>query len=371
MTLHSPIARQDGWPSTIVGMGLLEWVVALGLNALVLLILTQALLSARVSFSMIDATARLSDNGRFALAVIAESLNGASAELPCAREQDNPLLRQVSFIHPSPGFVPEAMVVGWEAPNTQGAAWSLHAELEKPFSTHVNLPPALNGRVDPQSDVLMVHYRAPVSGVMVNDLRSDQLLTQQGHGLKSCSLVVMSDCTTDYVFQASQATIRSVHWSSDGVCEPGNEPIGAIDVNQWPDGRQLALYHWHAMAWFVGPPEDGERTLYRALFDRGQSRVRVEAMVEGIETLQVQFASRSSIEPMEWRSASGVSDWSSVVGVRLGVLASARMDPHSSKADGWVSQPLLGSEVAWPAGQGYVDSFQTAKALRGAQRVQR
>jgi len=352
----------------MVGMGLLEWVVALGLNALVLLILTQALLSARVSFSMIDATARLSDNGRFALEVIDQSLNKANAELPCARDMNDSQLNQVNSINPSPGFLPKALVVGWEAANTQGAAWSLHAELKQPTATHVNLPPALNGRVGPQSDVLMVHYRAPITGAMVNDLRSDQLHTQRGHGVKSCSLVVISDCTTDYLFQTSQATTRSLHWASDGRCAPGNAPISSIDIGQWPNWHRIALYHWHAVAWFVGPPDDGERTLYRALFDRGHDQVRVEAMVEGIETLQVQFVSHSSLGPMQWQSADEVADWSLVVGVRLGVLASARMDPNSSKAQALISQPLLGSEVSWSADQGYIEAFQTAKVLRGAQR---
>lgn len=355
----------------MVGMGLLEWVVALGLNALVLLMLSQALLSARVSFSMIDATARLSDNGRFALEVIARSLNSASAELPCARDNNPPRLNQVNSINPSVGFLPDALVVGWEAANTQGAAWSLHADLEQTASAHIGLPPALVGRVDPQSDVLMVHYREPLAGVMVNDLRLGQLHTQRGHGLKSCSLVVMSDCTTDYVFQTSQATTRSLHWASNGQCAPGNKAIGAIDLDRWSDWHRIALYHWHAVAWFVGPPEDGERTLYRALFDRGHGQVRVEAMVEGIETLQVEFASHPPFGSMQWQSANEVADWPTVAGVRLGVLASARIDQTRSKVEAFILQPLLSSEISWPADQGYIDSFQTAQVLRGAQRLQR
>lgn len=368
MSRASPKPILEMRQKRLLGMGLLEWMVALGLNAMVLLILTQALLSARLSFSMIDATARLSDNGRFALEVITRSLNGASAELPCARENDDPALKQVHSIRPSSGFMPGAMVVGWEAPNTQGAQWPLHAEIEHPASTHIQLPTALVGRVDPQSDVLMVHYLEPVSGVMVNDLRPGHLNTQRSHGLKSCSFVVMSDCTTDQTFQASQVTTRSLHWSSDGQCEPGNQAISEVNLDHWPDWQRIALYHWHAVAWFVGPPEDGERTLYRALFDRGQSQVRVEAMVEGIETLQVEFASRDFLGPMQWQSADDVADWSSVVGVRLGLLASARTNQSPTRAQAFISQPLLGSEVAWPADQGYIDAFQTAKVLRGAQR---
>ena len=376
------VTRQDGCSSKIEGVGLLEWVVALGLNAVVLLILTQALLSARVSFSMIDATARLSDNGRFALEVIAQSLDSASVGLPCAREEDDPFLTQVSFTHPSSGFLPEAMVVGWEAPNTQGDAWSMHAEIEQAASAHIHWPPALAGRVDPQSDVLMIHYRAPLPGVKVNHLGPDHLYTQKAHGLKSCAVVVLSDCTTDRTLQVSRVTARSLHWSSDGQCAPGNRAVSEIDVDPWSDwphdrshngyhnGHRIALYHWRAVAWFVGPPEGGERTLYRALFDRGLDQVRVEAMVEGIETLQVEFASRHPLNPMAWQSADEVADWSSVVGVRFGLLASARMDQPLSEVEALVSHPLLSSQVSWPANQGYIDSFQTAQVLRGARRLQ-
>lgn len=356
------------------GVGLLEWVVALGLNALVLLILTQALLGARVSFSMIDATARLSDNGRFAQDVIAQSLAQASAGLPCGRVVNDPMLEQVHGIQRSPGWTPNVPVVGWEASGTQAPSWSLsvgsagHTSTGN-ASTHASLPQALAGRVDPQSDVLMVHRKTPVSGVIVTHLESNRLDTQRGHGLPACSIVVLSDCSTDHTIQVSHVSTRSLHWSAGNGCEPGNESSNNFDPARWPDWNRIALYQWQAMAWFVGPEEDGQRTLYRALFDRGQSRVRVEAMVEGIETLQVEYASHDPLQPMRWQSADAINDWRSVVGVRFGVLASARIDGSPSHQNQTTRQLLLGAEVLWPTSVGYVRTFQTAQALRGSHAV--
>lgn len=356
------------------GIGLLEWVVALGLNALVLLILTQALLGARVSFSMIDATARLSDNGRFAQDVINQSLSQASAGLPCGRAVNDPMLEQVHGIQSGPGWIPNVAVVGWEASGTQGPSWSLSVSSAGNASTgnastHASLPQALEGRVDPQSDVLMVHRKIPVSGVIVTHLESNRLDTQRGHGLPACSIVVLSDCTTDHTIQVSQVSTRSLHWSVGNGCEPGNESLNNFDPARWLDWNRIALYQWQAMAWFVGPEEDGQRTLYRALFDRGQSRVRVEAMVEGIETLQVEYASHDPLQPMRWQSADAINDWRSVVGVRFGVLASARIDGAPTHEDQTTRQPLLGTEVLWPTSMGYVRTFQTAQALRGGHAV--
>lgn len=356
------------------GVGLLEWVVALGLNALVLLILTQALLGARVSFSMIDATARLSDNGRFAQDAIAQSLTQASAGLPCGRAVNNPLLEQFHGIQRSPGLIPNVAVVGWEASGTQGPSWSLSVgsagnASTGNTSTHPSLPPALAGRVDPQSDVLLVHRKTPVSGVRVTHLESNRLDTELGHGLRACSILVLSDCTTDHTIQVTQVSTRSLHWSVGDGCEPSNESLDEFDPARWPDWNRIALYQWQAMAWFVGPEESGQRTLYRALFDEGQSRVRVEAMVEGIETLQIEYASHDPLQPMQWQSADAITDWRSVVGVRFGVLASARIDgspPHQNQI---TRQLLLGTEVLWPASVGYVRAFQTAQALRGTHAV--
>lgn len=351
------------------GIGLLEWVVALGLNALVLLILSQALLGARVSFSMIDATARLSDHGRFAQDVINQSLAQASAGLPCGRAANDPLLEQFHGIQRSPGWIPNVAVVGWEASGTQGPSWALSVGSASNASTHPSLPPALEGRVDPQSDVLLVHRKKPVSGVRVTHLGSNRLDTQLGHGLRACSILVLSDCTTDHTIQVSHVSTRSLHWSEGSGCEPGNESLDKLDTARWPDWNRIALYQWQAMAWFVGPEESGQRTLYRALFDEGQSRVRVEAMVEGIETLQIEYASHDPLQPMQWQSADAITDWRSVVGVRFGVLASARIDgspPHQNQT---TRQLLLGAEVLWPASVGYVRTFQTAQALRGTHAV--
>lgn len=351
----------------MLGAGLLEWIVAVGLNAVVLLILTQALLGARVSFSMADVLARLSDNGRFAQDVIALSLQDAQATLPCMQPMDGPGRTEHNQLRASPGFVANAAVVGWEAVGTQGPSWSLSPNLTEASSDLVGLPHALAGRVDPQSDVLMVHKKAPISGVMVSELRSGQLNTQRGHGLKACSLVVLSDCMVDQSIQVSYVQTRSLNWSVAGACEPGNastDPPGLMELSDWSD---IALYHWQAVAWFVGVPTDGQRTLYRALFDHGQSRVRIEAMVEGIETLQVEYAAG---QPLQWHSADAIADWTLVSGVRFGVLASGRVANHrhskDSFADRPTSQPLLSARVTSPGNRGYVKSFQTAQALRGS-----
>ena len=68
------------------GATLLEWTVAMALNLLVLLILTQSLIVARASFSVIDGLARLADNGRFAQDVLLGALSQANQRLACARE---------------------------------------------------------------------------------------------------------------------------------------------------------------------------------------------------------------------------------------------------------------------------------------------
>ncbi len=365
--------HKKSWNQPPRGIGLLEWMVALGLNALVLLILTQALLGARVSFAMIDAIARLSDNGRFAQDVIAQSLLQAQVTLPCARAMDDPLRIQHNQIRQSRGFVTNASVVGWEAMGTQGPSWSLSPNRTEASSTIADLPPALAGRVDPQSDVLMVHKKTPVSGVMVTELELGQIKTNRGHGLKDCSFVVLSDCTIDQSIQVSHVETRALNWSADSACEPGNASADSLGMGQPSDGsdwNHIALYHWQAVAWFVGVPVAGERTLYRALFDRGQSRVRVEAMVEGIETLQLEYAAHRPGQPMAWQSADAINDWTLVAGVRFGVLASGRLssqrDASDPLTDQSTAQPLLGAWVSSPKDLGYVKSFQTARALRGS-----
>lgn len=344
------------------GHTLLQWVIALALNAFVLLVLTHSLTGAQKHFSGIDAMADLIERGRFAQALLADSLAQANPRLACARSAE--AMSQWSY-EVSAAFGPEsnAPVQGWEAVGTHQGRWRLEPDTAPIGHDRNTWPQALRLRVDAQSDLIMMHQYRPWAHGPVVELFSHQLELARAHGLKRCAHVLITDCETDWMFQNISEQPRTLAWSASG-CGQSNHMGPEAPV--WPNLDRLAVYEWLRIAWFVGSSTTGQRTLYRAIFDRGDDRPRIEAMVEGVETLQVEYA--VGPDAPIWSSADQISDWTGVVGVRFAVVVRAdRPIPiqHSSQTQDW---PILSGEVSWPLASGEVRVFGSGIAFPSLRR---
>lgn len=354
------------------GATLLEWMLAMVLNALVVLILTQGIMAARTSFSMTDDMARLADNGRFAQDALLEAISEANHRLACARDDTDSSLEKINALSPDVQHWLDAPLIGWEAHGTSGVNWSLSTpssdesgfRVASHSASHTGLPASIQARVDPQSDVLMVHQLRPIPGVEIIHVSNQEIRTRYNHGLKACSIVAITDCTTDVIFQTTQSDPRSLAWAGS-TCEAGDisMSIKAV-VGAWPTWPSLGLYRFERTAWFVGPSDNGTRTLYRAFFDQGKDHAHIEAMAENIETLQLEYAIRSTTGITAWQTADQISDWSFVIGVRFATLVSAPNPQSAEVIAPPISLPMLSGEVMWPPAAGYARVFGSASAIR-------
>ena len=354
------------------GATLLEWTVAMALNLLVLLILTQSLIVARASFSVIDGLARLADNGRFAQDVLLGALSQANQRLACAREPGDVSIQKMDTLQASAHHWLNAPLIGWEAQGTSGMWWSLSTpspgesaiQSASHSNLHAELPVIIQARIDPQSDVVMVHQFKPVVGGEVIHVSNQEIVTRYPHSLKTCSIVAVTDCNTDLIFQNTHSDPRSLSWS--GSACGADHPSVSIDTDEdtWPIWSSLGLYHFERAAWFVGPSDTGTRTLYRALFNRDNEHALIEAMAQHIETLQFEYATQSIAGIQAWQTADQISDWSSVIGVRFAVLVSAPNEKSDDVAPKLIALPTLSGEVMWPSSAGYARVFGSATALR-------
>jgi len=346
------------------GATLLEWVFAIALNALVLLILSQALVAARKTFSMIDAIGRVANNGRFVQDVLATSLFDANPNIACARAPFDETVKRINSMGAPMDDWLGAGVVGWEAPGTT-KDWVLSSESNNHSQHHPKLPSALVDRVDPQSDVVLIHRLIPIANT-VDEIRIDGLMLSASHGIPACGWVVASDCSLDVAFYNGAKDQRFLGWSGNACGAKGDsvpsEDGVSLGQGLWPDRSLVAIYEWQAMAWFVGPSDTGDRALYRARFDRGIGQPKIEAMAQNIETLQLEYATQ---ERMSWQRADRIGDWSKVVGVRFALLASVPMEVQSNKGAALVSLPMLSDEIWWPSHLGYAKAFGSAVPIDG------
>lgn len=334
------------------GFGLLELLIALMISALVLLALTQAMMTQQRAAVAVENWARLLENGRFAQSAIFDALRQADERLPCARQRQDHKSQRITA--PSALFNPHLRIIGWEAQGTGvGARWWLSSPSQTAnHSGPTPVPPPLAARLDRQSDAVVIQSVNTQASVQVSEVTPWAFHTQRHHRIKSCRWVVVSDCAHDFEFQLTGAEPRTLRWHETD-CTPGNH-LGQPTPLHWltADPSHLFVVTRDWQAWFVGPNEDGGRTLYRMLMHQGLTRVRTEAIVDDIETLQLEYAYRAPASPRVWLSAEQVPDWRSVEAVRFAVVA--RLDSQQSPRGTEVRAPLLSGELQWPSDQPHV-----------------
>ena len=333
----------------LAGFGLFELLIALTISTLVLLALTQVMVTQQRTSVAVESWARLLENGRFAQSAMFDALTQADVRLPCARHpRDRDSQRWVAS---SELFDHRLRVFGWEAQGTgMGMRWLLRPPSQtENHSGPVVVPPHLVARLDQQSDVVVIQSLTTHASVNVREVTPWAFHTQHHHRIKSCRWVVVSDCTHDFEFQLASTEPRIFRWH-EGDCTLSNhsrQPTPPDWLTADPSNLFVVTRDWEA--WFVGPNDDGGRTLYRMLWHRGLVRVRTEAIVDNIETLQLEYAYRAPPSPRVWLSADKVPDWQAVEAVRFAVVA--RLSQSSKKQRTGVSAPLLSGELEWPSNQ--------------------
>jgi prepilin-type N-terminal cleavage/methylation domain-containing protein len=330
------------------GMTLVELLVAMVLISWMGLWASSGLMAHQRAKASITQWARVAENGRMAQTLLHERLMSAQARLPCGRQVSS-LPRPVQLLS-DPIFRREQLVMGWEAQGTgTNTPWSLDpvskaAWRHEPQLITQRLLGYLNDRVDPQSDVLVIYGLETLSDLSIETLGVDGVLTERHHSLKSCSWMVISDCSVDLEFQQSSTDPRMIGWNGM-ACQPGNE---IVMPSVWEDASptELAVHHRFIDVWFVGPHQSGHRSLYRTRWAHGWLLPQKEEVVSHIDSLQLEYGIGTVGGALRWVVASEVSSWSDVLGVRFAVLAS--VDPTGvGLTQSHLPQNLWQGSVTW------------------------
>ena len=317
------------------GLSLPELLVALGIGAFLLAGLVNAFLANRQSSQVEISLARLQENGRLALDLLARDVQDAGY-IGCNSGQIRPVVM-------AQGMTFEGLR-GWEL---TAAGWSppLPSRLAR-----LARPPRPFNRLG--SDVLNVqHGVRPEGGLSPSAAVSGGGAVAVGSNpdcLRQGQLALIADCAAAHLFRIT------------------NEPRcgGATALEYGAGGNQPAriartystaaeVYRFHDKTWFVSDTGRRRRNIpVFALYRRDNGRN--EEIVEGVEYLQVLYGQRLGNGNLRYvTAADAVLNWEQVVAVRIGLLLQS-FEPVRSGADDRVYQVL--DQSIGTAGTAYTHS---------------
>lgn len=192
------------------------------------------------------------------------------------------------------------------------------------------LPPELDGRVIPGSDVLVIRGIAGSGFSLIAPFtNASQMFVAPGHDLAQGEILVVSDCQKASIFQVTNINNTPSHnlvHSNDNSYTPGNA------FPNWPPEQDYGLgaevARLQAIAFYIGQGENGVPALFQlrlALQSGTSSAFQPEELVENVESLQLRYGrdadNNKAID--DWVSADAVTDWTEVLSVEITLLARA------------------------------------------------
>lgn len=329
---------------TARGFTVVEILVAMVISLLLLAGILTLFSNSRATYESNDRLARIQENGRLALDVIARDVRGAG-NLGCAKPDGKSLTNVLNnstdllwnFAVPVQGF------------NASGTGWA--PALVSPVTTDRADTDGGGPDVDgptPGNDVLVVRGpRRDTSPQVVNtDMTgtADIVVNKTAGGLRNNDIAVIASCTQASVFQVvtyDQATGTITHNIPTGGLNSSEDISGQYDANSsqvFP--VETVVYFVDASTAAPAPGVTGTSLWRRA------GNNSPEEVVEGVDSFQVEFGVDTDGNSLAdvYRNASAVTDWNEVVSVRVGLLMRSLTEYGSDRDN--VARTLLDQSIA-------------------------
>ncbi len=323
------------------GMTLVELMVALTLSMFLIGGIVQVFMGNRVAYTFTEGLSRMQENARFSLDHIAYNSRMAGYR-GC--------LSDVAVINnlATPDTFRDDLTNGVQGhdANGTGVGETFTAGAMNPVpSTNVNawtpaLPAALNNRVLPGSDVLIVRGVTGTSHSLIAPFSDGaQLFVQGPHDFLNSEILVVTDCQKASIFQltgssAAAVGVNLVH-SNGGGFSPGNAAANWTAEQDFGLGAEVARHQ--TVAFYIGQGANNRPSLFQL---RLQSLTATSAgfapeeLVEGIDTLQLRYGSDtdSDGDADTWTTGDAVADWTRVLSMEVTLLARST-DEYGSEVD--------------------------------------
>ncbi|HEX2138611.1 MAG TPA: PilW family protein [Woeseiaceae bacterium] len=323
------------------GVTLVELMVSLVLGLVLTAGIIKVFAGNRVTYEFNQSLSRIQENARFALDHMAFNARMAGYQGCMSNvEVYNNLNAPNSFRDDIRNGIQ-----GFDANGTSdGDAYAAAATNPAP-SANVNdwlpvLPPELNNRVIPGTDVLVVRSVAGAGMSLVSPFtNAAQIFVGPDHDFVEGEILVVSDCQKASVFQVTNINNTPGHnivHSNDNKYTPGNALPNWPPEQDYGLGAEVARLQAHAF--YIGQGDNGIPSLFQLRLQLNTATntagFQPEELVEGIESMQVRYGvDADNNETIDsWVSADSVADWSDVLSVEVSLLARA-IDEYGTDTD--------------------------------------
>jgi len=318
---------------SMLGVGLVEVMVALALGLFLLGGLSQIYLANKRSYDTAESLSRMQENLRFAAEMVAEDIRMAGF-MPCRKtDKMANVLNSGTSTWWTDFF--GGGVSGYDGDHTDDDTGADdHGDVGIPSGTtfvdHVS-----------GTDIVTTLRGGESSYSVVSHVPSSaQFKLDSLHDLVDGDIILVCDLTNSAILQltnANSSNVTLVHNTGVSNPAPGNATKGLgwpipdpVTTNGTPYafGPDSHLVKFTPKAYFIGTNGSGGRSLYRASLDNtgGTASMDKDELVEGIENMQILYGVDSSGNgyPNTYVRADQVMDvatWQDVVSVRIGLLA--------------------------------------------------
>lgn len=327
------------------GLSLIELMIAMALGLLVMAAVIQLFIGSRQTYSATEAVARVQENGRFAMEFVKPDLRAANNSGFCAGNINITNHLDIPDSEAFNLFNTNWTINGWEYDGSGFRGNGITVDNLTPPNDLSNwkgvspLPAALQGRIVPGSDVLMIRRLERIGGITgdgVNNPQQNNIGTNapsSGTGIPQCTILLVTNCASGADLFQKVNNANSANLGHGSGCQnpgPGNQT-----GNQAPDwstsySDDMQVYLPRQTFYYIGFNADrGEPGLYRLDMSRGIANPLFEELVEGVENMQVVYGisypadwtppgNGQSVN--EWRMADEISNWDLVIAVRVAML---------------------------------------------------
>lgn len=364
----------------MLGLSLIEIMVALAIGTVLLLGLVQVFGASRTAYQLSEGMARVQENARFALEFLQRDIRMAG-HYGCINDQahlQTPGAMGVHFGTPAFGH-PLDFTVSVQGYEAAGTGPGTTVQIGRTADPVAGLPAGVVALgPNPDSDVLILRYLtgagAPVTAIAGDASSAEELTLAAGRadalttdGVATPTLFGIADCSYVDVFSGALAgEVVTVSGASSATTDLAGR------YTPHPSGQTM-LYRAESIVYYVSDNPAGVPSLYRARFD-GAAYV-AEEMVEGIESLQLVFGLDRTADlavdpPTGYIDNVAVAsagwdavDWRRAGMVQVGILAASPSRAASEQAP---ARPVLGVQFTAPATNDgtYRAGYESTVALR-------
>lgn len=327
------------------GLSLVELMVALVISSLILIGLVQIFASTRVTYQADEGLARLQESGRFAMDFLAREVRmagymGCLGKIPPSKVEE----KIWKFLDTSSYPIDFTRgIEGSEAANTApGDSFSIPDQYSaSPTLVAHALPGLTTARALSGSDVLVLRYMDSNSAPLVPNASgiyhdSAQVFVGTPNSLAQGQIAIVTNCEQAGIFQITNnptggspvSVAHAVGGTPGNTCPVWGNGRCPGQAGSFREGSTIAVFR--NATYYIGRADalnSNVPSLRRITFDSGTALD--EELVEGIENMQVLFgldlnpdndSEREGRSTDSYVTAGEVTDWTRVIGVRIGLL---------------------------------------------------